>query len=69
VRYNHPARKATEEAHHKDYVEKFDETDNHRWSRSSDAAGGAQQPLGKPAAKAETRASTTAASVAGGAQP
>jgi hypothetical protein len=69
VRFNLAARKASEEAPHKDYVEKFEASDNLRWSLSSDAAGGAQQPLGKPAAKAETRASTTAASVAGGAQP
>jgi hypothetical protein len=71
VRFNLTARKASEEAPHKAYVEKFEASDNLRWSLSSDAASEKQEPLGKPVAKVESRAAATAASTVAvaGAQP
>jgi spore germination cell wall hydrolase CwlJ-like protein len=47
VRFNLVARKAADQAPHKDYLEKFAVSDNLRWSLSSDVAAGNEKPLGK----------------------
>jgi spore germination cell wall hydrolase CwlJ-like protein len=50
VRFNLVARKASEEAPHEDYEQKFDASDNLKWALSSETAGTNEQPLGKPVA-------------------
>jgi spore germination cell wall hydrolase CwlJ-like protein len=50
VRFNLVARKAADEAPHEDYAKKFEASDNLKWSLSSDAAAGNQQPLGRASA-------------------
>jgi spore germination cell wall hydrolase CwlJ-like protein len=58
VRFNLAARKASEEARHEDYSNKFEASDNLKWSLSSDAVADNQQPLGKaPAANSASGAS------------
>lgn len=49
VRFNLIARKATDEAPHKAYVEQFKASDNLRWALSDDPAAVSQKPLGKAA--------------------
>jgi spore germination cell wall hydrolase CwlJ-like protein len=51
VRFNLVARKASEEAPHVDYDQKFAASDNLKWALSSETVGANEQPLGKaPAA-------------------
>ena len=54
VRFNLAARKASDEATHQDYVQKFDSSDNLKWALSSDTVAENQAPLGasKPVAGA-----------------
>ena len=52
VRFNLVARKASDEAKHEDYVQKFDASDNLKFALSGDAVGENQAPLGKPQAPA-----------------
>jgi len=47
IRFNLAARKAVEEAPHRDYVEKFEASDNLRWSLSGAAVAADEKPLGK----------------------
>lgn len=47
LRFNQTARKAAEEATHKDYGDTFEASDNLRWSLSGNATVGAEKPLGK----------------------
>ena len=49
VRFNMTARKASEEAPRKPYVEKFETSDNLRWALSGESAAASEQPLGKAA--------------------
>jgi spore germination cell wall hydrolase CwlJ-like protein len=49
VRFNLTARKAADEATHEDYQQKFDASDNLKWSLSGDTTADNQQPLGKSA--------------------
>lgn len=53
------ARKAVEEAPRREYVDKFEASDNLRWSLSGDAVKQDEAPLGKP--KAATRATPVGA--------
>lgn len=48
VRFNLVARKASEEAPHVNYEQKFAASDNLKWALSSETAGTNEQPLGKP---------------------
>lgn len=50
VRFNLVARKASEEAPHVDYEQKFAASDNLKWALSPQSVGASEQPLGKPAA-------------------
>lgn len=47
VRFNQTARKAADEAVHRDYSESFKASDNLRWTLSTEASGDNQAPLGK----------------------
>ncbi len=47
IRCNLTARKASDEAPHKAYVEKVEASDSLRWALSSNSAAANQQPLGK----------------------
>jgi spore germination cell wall hydrolase CwlJ-like protein len=47
VRFNVVARKASEEAPHQAYTNKFEVSDNLKWSLSSDTVAENQQPLGR----------------------
>ncbi|HEU4704752.1 MAG TPA: cell wall hydrolase [Sphingomicrobium sp.] len=47
IRFNLAARKAVEETPHRDYVEKFEASDNLRWSLSGGAVKADEKPLGK----------------------
>ena len=49
IRFNLAARKAVEDAPKTQYVEKFEASDNLRWSLSESAVNAAEEPLGKPA--------------------
>jgi spore germination cell wall hydrolase CwlJ-like protein len=49
IRFNLAARKAVEAAPHLDYVEKFEASDNLRWSLSGGAVAADEKPLGKAA--------------------
>jgi hypothetical protein len=49
IRFNLAARKASDQAPHKEYVEKFEASDNLRWSLSSDIVAADEKPFGKPA--------------------
>ncbi len=49
VRFNLVARKASDEVKHEDYTKQFGVSENLKWSLSSDAAAGNQQPLGQSA--------------------
>ena len=50
VRFNLVARKASADVKPQDYSQKYDASDNLRWSLSSDAVADNQKPLGKPSA-------------------
>ncbi|MEO6582043.1 MAG: cell wall hydrolase, partial [Sphingomicrobium sp.] len=50
VRFSLAARKAADRAPHSDYVDKFDASDNLRWSLSGGAPEASDKPLGQPAA-------------------
>jgi hypothetical protein len=50
VRFNLVARKASDDAKHEDYVQKFEASDNLKFALSSDSVAENQAPLGKPAA-------------------
>ena len=52
LRFNQTARKAADEAPHKDYGETFKASDNLRWTLSTDTANAAEAPFGKAAPKA-----------------
>jgi len=54
VRFNLTARKASDDAKHEEYVQKFEASDNLKWSLSTDTVAENQTPLGKsqPAAPA-----------------
>jgi hypothetical protein len=47
VRFNLTARKASDQAPHKDYAQTFAVSDNLKWSLSNDATASDQRPLGK----------------------
>ena len=69
ARFNPAARQAVEDATHTQYVEKFDVSDNLRWSLGSGGAPAAEAaPLGKPAPSpgAAGSASGSAGGVGGG---
>ena len=61
VRFNLTARKAADEAKHEDYGQKFEASDNLKWTLSGDAVASNEQPLGKSAS-----ASSAASGAAGG---
>ena len=46
VRFNLAARKAVEEAPHTEYVDKFEASDNLRWTLTGGAAHSTEKPLG-----------------------
>jgi hypothetical protein len=48
IRFNLAARKAVEAAPRTQYVEKFEASDNLRWSLSDSAVDSSEKPLGKP---------------------
>jgi len=50
VRFNLVARKASDEAKHEDYEQKFEASDNLKWALSGDTVAENQAPLGKAAA-------------------
>ncbi|MEO7365414.1 MAG: cell wall hydrolase [Sphingomicrobium sp.] len=57
VRFSLAARKAVERAPHSDYVDKFEASDNLRWSLSGGAAeASGDKPLGQPATSVATGA-------------
>ena len=49
VRFNLTARKASDEATHQEYVEKFDASDNLKYALSGETASAGERPLGKGA--------------------
>ena len=52
LRFNQTARKAADDATHKDYSESVKASDTLRWSLSSDNASASEKPLGKAAPEA-----------------
>jgi hypothetical protein len=52
VRFNMVARKASDDAPHVDYDQKFAASDNLKWALSSESVATNEQPLGKPATPA-----------------
>jgi spore germination cell wall hydrolase CwlJ-like protein len=62
VRFNPAARKAVEEATHREYVDKFEASDNLRWSLSGDAVKENETPLGKAKPAATAAGAATGAS-------
>jgi spore germination cell wall hydrolase CwlJ-like protein len=48
VRFNLVARKASDEAKHEDYTQKFDASDNLKFALSDDSVASNEAPLGKP---------------------
>ena len=52
VRFKMAARKAADEAVHKEYVEKFEASDNLRWTLSGEKAAPVEKPLGQAASPA-----------------
>jgi spore germination cell wall hydrolase CwlJ-like protein len=50
IRFNQVARKASAEAPHVDYTQKFEASENLKYALSAETAAANQQPLGKPAA-------------------
>jgi len=64
IRFNLAARKASDTAQHKDYVEDFKASDNLKWSLSSEAVAANEKPLGK----AESAPAVTGGAATGSAQ-
>ncbi|MFL6829243.1 MAG: cell wall hydrolase [Sphingomicrobium sp.] len=62
VRFNLAARKASDQAAHEDYVNKFEASDNLKWSLSSEAVAADEKPLGKTAAASPSASPTGASS-------
>ena len=62
VRFNLAAREAAEKAERKAYVEKFEASDNLKWSLSGDPFASSEKPLGKAA---DTAAASSAAGTTG----
>jgi spore germination cell wall hydrolase CwlJ-like protein len=66
VRFNLAARKASDDAPHEDYAQKFDASSNLKWALSGESVGENEKPLGKtppatsPAAAAVSSAATAA---------
>jgi spore germination cell wall hydrolase CwlJ-like protein len=56
VRFNLVARKASADVKPQDYSQKYDASDNLKWSLSDDAVADNQKPLGKPSASAASGA-------------
>ena len=65
VRFNLAARKASEEVTHEDYANKFDASDNLKWSLFSETTAQNQKPLGRSAATASASPSTSAPATTG----
>jgi spore germination cell wall hydrolase CwlJ-like protein len=59
VRFNMVARKASEDAPHIDYDQKFAASDNLKWALSPETVGANEQPLGKPTAPANSGTGAT----------
>jgi spore germination cell wall hydrolase CwlJ-like protein len=64
VRFNLVARNASDQAQHKEYVERVGASDNLRWSLSSDIVAADEKPLGKPRASNLSTVATGGASTA-----
>jgi hypothetical protein len=62
VRFNPAARKAAEEAPHREYVDKVEASDNLRWSLSGDIVKESEKPLGKAKSVSATTGSAAGAS-------
>jgi hypothetical protein len=60
IRFNLAARTAAETAPHSNYVEKFDASDNLRWSLSNETVASSEQPLGQAAESASGDGAATA---------
>jgi spore germination cell wall hydrolase CwlJ-like protein len=56
VRFNLVARKASAEVKPQDYSQKYEASDNLKWSLSNDSVADNQKPLGKPAASSASGA-------------
>ena len=69
VRFNLVARNASDQAQHKEYVEKFGVSDNLRWSLSNDIVAADEKPLGKPRASNLSTVATGGAVTAAAAGP
>jgi len=67
VRFNLTARKASEDAAHENYVEKFDSSDNLKWALSGDGFASSEQPLGKTSPAVAVSGGASAASGTAGA--
>lgn len=59
IRFNMAARKASDEVKHEDYSNKFEASDNLKWSLSSDTVAENQEPLGKAPAPANSASGAT----------
>jgi hypothetical protein len=62
IRFNMTARKATEEAEHKPYIEKVQASDNLRWTLDGGMAAVDQKPLGKSATQVASVTGTASGS-------
>ena len=62
IRFNMTARKATEEAEHKPYIEKVQASDNLRWTLDGGMAAADQKPLGKAATQVASATGTASGS-------
>ena len=62
VRFNPEARKAAEEATHREYVDKVEASDNLRWSLSGDVVKESEKPLGNAKPGSAASGSATGAS-------
>ena len=58
IRFNMTARKATEEAEHKPYIEKVQASDNLRWTLDGGMAAADQKPLGKASTQVASATAT-----------
>ena len=68
IRFNlATARKASDQAGHSDYVDKFAASDNLRWSLGGGVVDAEEKPLGKPVTKAGTAAAEAGAAIVAGA--
>jgi spore germination cell wall hydrolase CwlJ-like protein len=62
MRFNMIARKATEEAEHKPYIQKVQASDNLRWTLDGGMAAADQKPLGKAATQVASATGTASGS-------